>query len=221
MQHTVTSAGQAMNGLWVWWWVQSLPRASFFLSHLAHLSHNPSSTLSHFLPLLSTTSMRFSFSVAALALAALSSALPTTPEVTLARRVAGPSGSVITPVGETSYSVGDAIDFVYHRSIEKGSQTDSLNIVLKTFDTLDGVEYSANVITVKCLSPSSEHTCAMVLPRAATPAPKLRPKLRRLLQSLTARLVPIVPRHQGSKHHCSFPHPRASRPRGSDVLDRP
>ncbi|ORY72558.1 hypothetical protein BCR35DRAFT_333952 [Leucosporidium creatinivorum] len=78
--------------------------------------------------------MRFSLSLIALTVATVASALPaTSAPLDLTPRQygeAGPSGEVITPVGNTHYMIGDKIDFAYKR----------------TFDTLDGEEYNANAI---------------------------------------------------------------------------
>lgn len=95
--------------------------------------------------------MHFSLSLITLAFATVASALPTSTPLDLSPRQygeAGPSGEVITPVGNTHYTVGDKIDFAYKRTITKGAWTNSLKIVLKTFDTLDGENHGANVITV-------------------------------------------------------------------------
>lgn len=100
---------------------------------------------------LSSIIMHFSLSLITLAFVTAASALPTSAPLDLTPRQygeAGPSGEVITPVGNTHYKVGDKIDFAYQRVITKGAWTNSLNIVLKTFDTLDGEDYNANVITV-------------------------------------------------------------------------
>jgi hypothetical protein len=87
--------------------------------------------------------------------ASAASALPTSAPFDRSPRQygeAGLSGEVITPVGNTQYKVGDKIDFAYQRVITKGAWTNSLNIVLKTFDTLDGQDYSANTITVSIIT---------------------------------------------------------------------
>lgn len=77
-----------------------------------------------------------SFASAALLLASLGSALPTYEATSaLISRDAGPSGSVITPAGDTAYKVGDVIALKYQRVLQTDyAVTSALNVTLRTFD---------------------------------------------------------------------------------------
>ncbi|ORY61950.1 hypothetical protein BCR35DRAFT_326718 [Leucosporidium creatinivorum] len=98
-----------------------------------------------------------SFTSAALLLATLGSALPThDAPSTLISRDAGPSGSVISPAGDTAYKVGDVIALKYQRVLQTDyAVTSALNVTLRTFD--GKVTYNANVINiVQTLAPATE-----------------------------------------------------------------
>lgn len=138
--------------------------------------------------------MHFSLSLFTLAFATVASALPT--ELTPRQYgEAGPSGEVITPVGDMHYTVGDKIDFAYKRVITKGAWTNSLNIVLKTFDTLDGEEYSANAITVSLilLGPTL-HNGLLTLAILSAPLPFAPLAISSL--PCTAHHLPLAPQRQ-------------------------
>jgi hypothetical protein len=88
---------------------------------------------------LKTSIMHFSLTSlasAALLLASLGSALPTyETSSALISRDAGPSGAVVTPVGDTAYKVGDVIALKYQRVMQTGyAVTSALNVTLRTFD---------------------------------------------------------------------------------------
>lgn len=87
--------------------------------------------------------MHFTSLVAASALfATLTPALPTL----VAARDAGPSGSVVSPVGDTHYPIGAAIHFQYQGVSTDEVQTNSVDVRLVTFEGKE--TYNANNISL-------------------------------------------------------------------------
>ena len=83
--------------------------------------------------------MRFSVASAALLFTAISStsALPTSadgPDTNILLKRAGPSGSVVEPVGGLQWHVGDKLHFLYKRTISHETYTNKLNLILRSFD---------------------------------------------------------------------------------------
>ena len=74
--------------------------------------------------------MHFNPVLAFAAIATTVSALPTT----LSTRDAGPSGSVISPAGDTHYAPGSAIHFQYQAVSTDVAQTTSVAVQFITFD---------------------------------------------------------------------------------------
>jgi hypothetical protein len=89
--------------------------------------------------------------VALFATATFSSALPTAADTdALFVRQAGPSGSVISPAGDTAYHTLDAIHLQYQRVLQGDyATTSSIAVRLITFD--GKVTYHNNNITVRPL----------------------------------------------------------------------